>query len=102
MKYSRGTRGYAALKLREQSYKTVTSHIMGEGPADVDLLLTPLLVMSFSPVSLKGHIQLYSGEAIAKRFRLTLHTQQCGAIYIFQARDYYDPMIQVAIHIFVT
>ena len=24
----RGTRGYAALKLREQGYKTVTSHIM--------------------------------------------------------------------------
>ena len=24
-----------ALKLREQSYKTVTSHIMAEGPADV-------------------------------------------------------------------
>ena len=33
--YSRGTRGYAALKLREQSYKTVTSHIMAGGPADV-------------------------------------------------------------------
>ena len=28
MEYGRGTRGYAALKLREQSYKTVTSHIM--------------------------------------------------------------------------
>ena len=38
MEYSRGTLGYAALKLREQSYKTVTSHIMDEGPADVDLL----------------------------------------------------------------
>ena len=35
MKYSRGTRGYAPLKLRELSYKTVTSHIMAEGPADV-------------------------------------------------------------------
>ena len=35
MEYSRGTRGYAALKLREQSYKTVTSHIMAESPADV-------------------------------------------------------------------
>ena len=35
MEHSRGTRGYAALKLREQSYKTVTSHIMIEGPADV-------------------------------------------------------------------
>ena len=28
MEYGRGTRGYAALKLREQGYKTVTSHIM--------------------------------------------------------------------------
>ena len=28
MEYGRGTRGYAALKLREQDYKTVTSHIM--------------------------------------------------------------------------
>ena len=28
--------GYAALKLSEQSYKTVTSHIMAEGPADVE------------------------------------------------------------------
>ena len=44
------SRGYAALKLREQSYKTVTSHIMAEGPADVYLLLTPLSAMSFSPV----------------------------------------------------
>ena len=35
MEYSLGTRGYAALKFREQSYKTVTSHIMAEGPADV-------------------------------------------------------------------
>ena len=35
MEYSRGTQGYAALKLREQSYETVTSHIMAEGPADV-------------------------------------------------------------------
>ena len=41
---------YAALKLREQSYKTVTSHIMAEGPADVYLLLTPLSAKSFSPV----------------------------------------------------
>ena len=35
VEYSPGKRGYAALKLREQSYKTVTSHIMAEGPADV-------------------------------------------------------------------
>ena len=35
VKYSRGRRGYAPLKLRELSYKTVTSHIMAEGPADV-------------------------------------------------------------------
>ena len=27
MEYGRGTRGYAALKLREQGYKTVTPHI---------------------------------------------------------------------------
>ena len=38
------------LKLREQSYKFVTSHIMTEGPANVDLLLTPLSAMSISPV----------------------------------------------------
>ena len=50
VEYSLGMRGYAALKLREQNYKTVTSHIMVEGPADVDLLLTPLSVMSLSPV----------------------------------------------------
>ena len=50
MEYSRGTRGYAALKLREQSYKTATSHIITEGPADVDLLLIPLSAMSISPV----------------------------------------------------
>ena len=31
---------YAGLKLREQSYKTITSHIMAEGAADVDLLLS--------------------------------------------------------------
>ena len=35
MKYSRGMRGYASLKLREQSYKTITSEIMAKGPADV-------------------------------------------------------------------
>ena len=29
-------RGYAALKLREQSYKTITSQIMAMGPADVE------------------------------------------------------------------
>ena len=40
-----------AQKLREQSYKTVTSHIMAEGPANVgSLLLTPLSAMSISPV----------------------------------------------------
>ena len=51
VEYSRGTRGYAALKLREQSYKTVTSHIMAEGPANVgSLFLTRLSAMSMSPV----------------------------------------------------
>ena len=50
MEYSRGTRGYATLKLREQGYKTVTSHIMAEGLADVDLLLTQLSVMNFCSV----------------------------------------------------
>ena len=49
MEYSRGTRGYMALKLREQSYKTVTLHIMTEGPADVDLFLILLSAMSTSP-----------------------------------------------------
>ena len=38
------------MKLCEQSYKTVTSHIMAEGPADVGSPLTPLLAMSNSPV----------------------------------------------------
>ena len=39
-----------ALKLREQSYNTVTSHNVTDVPADADLLLTPLSVMSLSPV----------------------------------------------------
>ena len=43
-------RGYAALKLCEQSYKTVTSHIMANGPADVGSPLTLLSAMSISPV----------------------------------------------------
>ena len=43
---SQGTRGYATLKLREQSYKAVTSQIMAEDPGDVDLLLTLLSAMS--------------------------------------------------------
>ena len=48
VEYSRGTQGYAALKLCKHSYKTVISHIMAEGPADVELLLTPLSTMSFT------------------------------------------------------
>ena len=39
VEYSRCTRWYTALKLREQRYKTVTSHVMTEGlgsPFDSD------------------------------------------------------------------
>ena len=51
VEYSPGTRGYAALKLREQSYKTVTSHIIWPRvQLMLDLLLTPLSAMSISPV----------------------------------------------------